>query len=312
MDENLKAMFEKQGYAVVGNHSAVKTCHWLRESLINRRVCYKQEFFGIDSHRCLQMSPVANVCNHQCLYCWRYQGSDDVIEEWDDPKMIVEGTIEAQRKLVSGFKGDDRCDPKMWDEARAPNQVAISLTGEPTMYPYLGELIAEYRRKGFTTFLVTNGTLPHALRDLDPLPSQLYISIDAPNEEVYKKLCLPKVKDGWKRLMETIDLIPSLDTRTVARHTLVKGWNLGYEEQYAALDLKGEFDFIEPKGYVFVGYSRERLSMDNMPSFDDISSFAGRMSGLTGYSVAGSNPSSRVVLLTSGKKPMGLEERAGR
>ena len=34
MDDDLRAMFEKQGYAVVGNHSAVKTCHWLRESMI--------------------------------------------------------------------------------------------------------------------------------------------------------------------------------------------------------------------------------------------------------------------------------------
>jgi len=252
------------------------------------------------------MTPVANVCNHLCLYCWRYQGKDDVIEEWDDPKTIVEGTIEAQRKLVSGFKGDHRCDPGMWDESRDPNQVAISLTGEPTMYPYLGELIAEYKRRGFTTFLVTNGTLPHALRDLDPLPTQLYVSLDAPNEEIYRKLCLPKIKDGWKKLMETVELLPSLDTRIVARHTLVKGWNLGYKEEYAAIDLKGEIDFIEPKGYVFVGYSRERLSMDNMPSFQDINEFASRMSDLTGYSIVGSNPPSRVVLLSNGKKELHL------
>lgn len=306
MDERLRAMFEKQGYAIVGDHSAVKTCHWLRESIINRRVCYKQEFFGIDSHRCLQMTPVANACNHRCLYCWRYQGSDDVIEQWDDPKTIVEGSIEAQKRLVSGFKGDPRCDPAMWDEAREPNQVAISLTGEPTMYPYLGELIAEYRNRGFTTFLVTNGTLPHVLRDLDPLPTQLYISLDAPNEDIYRKLCLPKTSSGWQKLMETVDLLPSLDTRIVGRHTLVKGYNLGYEDEYAPLDLRGEVDFIEPKGYVFVGYSRERLSMDNMPSFDDIRAFAARMSDLTGYEMAGSASPSRVVLLSSGKKELRL------
>ncbi|MBN1390860.1 MAG: 4-demethylwyosine synthase TYW1 [Candidatus Thermoplasmatota archaeon] len=306
MDESLRAMFEKQGYAIVGNHSAVKTCHWLRESMINRRVCYKQSFFGIESHRCLQMTPVANVCNHRCLYCWRYQGADDIIKEWDDPGSIVEGTIEAQRRLVSGFKGDPRCDKGMWKESRDPNQVAISLTGEPTMYPYLGELIAEYKRKGFTTFLVTNGTIPRTLRELDTLPTQLYISIDAPNESIYRKLCLPKVRDGWKKLMETIDLLPSLDTRTVGRHTLVKGHNLGYEEEYAALDIRGEVDFIEPKGYVFVGYSRERLSMDNMPSFEEVQDFASMMSELTGYGIAGSDPRSRVVLLSSGKKELHL------
>ena len=308
MDEALKAMFEKQDYAVVGGHSAVKTCHWLRESLIKDRVCYKQEFFGINSHRCLQMTPVANVCNHKCLYCWRYQGKDDVIEEWDDPKMIVDGTIEAQRRLVSGFKGDERCDPVMWEEARNPNQVAISLTGEPTMYPYLGELIAEYKRRGFTTFLVTNGTLPEALRNLDPLPTQLYISIDAPNREIYNKLCLPKTGGLWNKLMETLELLPSLDTRTVGRHTLVKGWNLGYEEQYAKLDELSDVDFIEPKGYVYVGYSRERMSMDNMPSFEDIEAFANNMAERTGYKIIGSFRPSRVVLLSNRKKGMRIEQ----
>ncbi|MGA1821736.1 MAG: 4-demethylwyosine synthase TYW1 [Thermoplasmatota archaeon] len=307
MDEDLRAMFEKQGYAVVGNHTAVKTCHWLRESLIERRVCYKQEFFGISSHRCLQMSPAANVCNHRCLYCWRYQGSDDRIEYWDDPADIVEGTIEAQRRLVSGFKGDDRCDPKMWEEARNPNQVAISLTGEPTLYPHLGELIREYGKRGFTTFLVTNGTMPDVIENLDPLPTQLYVSVDAPTKEIYGKLCLPKIDGGWERLLRTLQILPSLDTRIVARHTLVDGWNLGYEREYASLDKIADPDFIEPKGYVYVGYSRERLEMENMPSFERILGFANRMSELTGYAITGENRPSRVVLLSNGRSPISIE-----
>ena len=304
MDQNLKAMFEKQGYAVVGEHSAVKTCHWLKESIMRNRVCYKQKFFGIDSHRCLQMTPVANMCNHSCLYCWRYQGSDDIVTEWDDPVTIVDGTIEAQRRLVSGFKGDDRCSPEVWEEARNPNQVAISLTGEPTMYPYLSDLIKEYKKRGFTTFIVTNGTFPKVLEELDTLPTQLYISVDAPNEEIYRSLCRPKMPGGWKRLMETLDLLPSLETRTVARHTLVKGHNLGFEEEYAALDKRADPDFIEPKGYVYVGYSRERLEMDNMPSFEEILRFARRMGELTGMEIVGENPPSRVALLSKGSVPL--------
>ncbi|HHD16014.1 MAG TPA: 4-demethylwyosine synthase TYW1 [Euryarchaeota archaeon] len=308
MDESLRRMFEKQGYAIVGNHSAVKTCHWLKESIMRGRVCYKQSFFGIMSHRCLQMTPVANMCNHACRYCWRYQGSDDIQVEWDDPAAIVEGTIEAQRRLVSGFKGDERCDLRVWKEAREPNQVAISLTGEPTMYPHLGELIGEYHSRGFTTFLVTNGTFPDVLERLDPLPTQLYVSIDAPNESIYRRLCRPKISDGWERLMRTLELLPSLDTRTVARHTLVKGENLGFERQYAELDAIADPDFIEPKGYVFVGYSRERMSMDNMPSMDDIRSFAGRMSELTGYGIAGESPPSRVVLLKKDGVTLRIDE----
>ena len=194
----------------------------------------------------------------------------------------------------------------MWEEARDPNQVAISLTGEPTMYPYLGEMIEEYHKRGFTTFLVTNGTFPKALENLDPLPTQLYVSIDAPNEEIYEKMCLPKMKGGWERIMETLSLLPSLDTRTVARHTLVKGWNLKYSREFASLDGVAEPDFIEPKGYVYVGYSRERLSMDNMPSFEDISAFAEKMSELTGYEIVGEMAPSRVVLLSNGEITLDL------
>jgi tRNA wybutosine-synthesizing protein 1 len=307
MDPDLRAMFEKQGYAIVGNHSAVKTCHWLKESIMRGRYCYKQKFFGIDSHRCIQMSPIANMCDNSCLYCWRYQGSEDIVTEWDDPETIVEGSIEAQKRLVSGFKGDDRCDPETWEEARNPDQVAISLTGEPTLYPRLGDLIEEYGRRGFTTFLVTNGMHPEVLRDLDPLPTQLYVSVDAPNERIYGTLCRPKVENAWNRLLETLSLLPSLDTRTVARHTLVKGYNLGFEEEYAALDAIAEPDFIEPKGYVYVGYSRERLEMNNMPSFEDIKHFSEKMSLITGMEITAENPASRVVLLSAGKVPLRIK-----
>ena len=88
------------------------------------------------------------------------------------------------------------------------------------------------------------------------------------------------------------------------RKSFVKGHNLGFEEEYAAIDKRGDPDFIEPKGYVYVGYSRERLSMDNMPSFDDILGFVKRMSELTGYEITGENRPSRVVLLSNGRKTM--------
>jgi tRNA wybutosine-synthesizing protein 1 len=93
----------------------------------------------------------------------------------------------------------------------------------------------------------------------------------------------------------------------VARHTLVDGWNMGHEEEYAALDLKGEFDFIEPKGYVHVGYSRERLEMENMPTMERIQGFARRISKITGYRIVGEHPPSRVVLLSNGRKDLKLK-----
>ncbi|HRU81722.1 MAG TPA: hypothetical protein P5168_04145, partial [Candidatus Methanomethylicus sp.] len=60
-----------QGYRTVGGHSAVKVCHWAKEALNGGEMCYKGRFYGISSHRCLQMSPAAAWCTNACLYCWR-------------------------------------------------------------------------------------------------------------------------------------------------------------------------------------------------------------------------------------------------
>jgi len=56
MDKEYRALLEKQQYRIYRDHSAVKMCHWLKESLIHGRSCYKQDFYGIRSHRCLHTS----------------------------------------------------------------------------------------------------------------------------------------------------------------------------------------------------------------------------------------------------------------
>ena len=198
----------------------------------------------------------------------------------------------------------------MWDECRDPKQVAISLAGEPTMYPYLSDLIALCKRRGMTTFLVTNGTFPEVLEKIDALPTQLYVTVAAPNEELYKKLCVPRIEDGWEKLMRTLELFPSLGTRTVVRHTLVKDWNLGWEKEYAKLDAIADPLYVEPKGYVFVGDSRRRMSMDNMPSISDVVQFGDKVGQELGMSVIKKKDDSRVILLGEegkGNEDPGLE-----
>ena len=187
----------------------------------------------------------------------------------------------------------------MWLEANEPNMVACSLSGEPTMYSRLGEFFEACHKRGMTTFLVTNGTLPEALEKLDPLPTQLYVTVAAPNEDIYRRLCVPLRRDGWERLNRTLELLPSLGTRTVIRHTLVEGWNLGWEKEYSRLDEKADPLFIEPKGYVFVGYSRERMHNHNMPSQDRIMDFSRKLAGETGRQVLAEQRPSRVALVGS-------------
>jgi len=301
MNSELKKILQKQHYAIVGKHSGVKLCHWMRQSLLFNRECYKQTFYGIQSHRCLQMTPTINQCTQMCLFCWRFQSftEKDPIGE-DEPEFVLNKAIEAQKRLITGFKGDPRCDQKKWKEANNPNMLACSLSGEPTLYPKLGEFFEECHKQNITTFLVTNGTNPDALENLDPLPKQLYVSIVAPNKDVYKKVCSPLISNGWEKINQTLELLPSLDTRTVIRHTLVQGWNMDkkYVKEYSKLDEKANPLFIEPKGYVFVGYSRKRMNLSNMPSHKYVKKFGNVLAEELGYDMIHEKPDSRVVLLS--------------
>jgi tRNA wybutosine-synthesizing protein 1 len=305
MNIELTELLKKQHYSIVGSHSGVKLCHWMRQSLLFKRECYKQTFYGIKTHRCLQMTPTVNQCTHMCLFCWRHQGfTEKELIEYDDPKYILDKSIEAQQRLITGFKGDDRCDKIKWKEANNPNMIACSLSGEPTLYPKLGDLFDECHKRNITTFLVTNGTTPKNLENLDPLPTQLYVSIVAPNEEIYKKICSPIISKGWEKINQTLELLPSLNTRTVIRHTLVKDWNMNdkYIGEYEKINRKASPMFIEPKGYVFVGSSRRRMNLSNMPSHDAIRNFGYKLANDLSYEFEMEKPDSRVVLLTKRNK----------
>ncbi|MBQ4369210.1 MAG: 4-demethylwyosine synthase TYW1, partial [Candidatus Methanomethylophilus sp.] len=150
MDENYKATLIKQQYRLYKDHSAVKLCGWLKESLVHCRNCYKQDFYGIQSHRCLQMTPSINECTHMCPFCWRIMGKDFEVTDWAEPKEMLDNLIAQQRLLISGFKGHPDCDLAKFEEAMHPNQVACSLAGEPTIYPYLSEFFRECHSRGMT------------------------------------------------------------------------------------------------------------------------------------------------------------------
>jgi len=298
-DQDLASGLVDQGYQLTGRHSAVKLCYWTRQSLVNGRDCYKGRFYGIESHRCLQMSPAIDSCNLHCRFCWRSQGweNDQTMEEYDDPELLLDRSIDAQRRILSGFKGEATVAPERWAESQSPRHVAISLTGEPTLYPKMNRFLELCHERNITTFLVTNGTNPDGLRALDPLPTQLYVSVTAPNAEVFRRLTMPSDPHAWDRLLESLQIVRDLKTRRVVRHTLVRGWNLGWVPQYAELDLLARPDFIEPKGYVYMGRSRQRLGRPHVPTHDEIGVFARTLARSTGYLLLDESPESKVFLL---------------
>jgi len=221
---------------------------------------------------------------------------------WDSPEEIVEESIKAQLEILSGYKGNPETNQKKFKEALTPRHAAISLTGEPTLYRHIGELIQAFHRRGFTTFLVSNGTEPSVLAKLSDEPTQLYISVCAPDEEAFKHVCRPQIPNAWEKLNATLELLPSFSCRTVIRITLVREFNMDHVEEYAKLIGKASPDFVEPKAFMHVGFSRLRLKYHSMPKHSEVQGFGNMLADALGYNVLDESVASRVVLLSKFKE----------
>jgi tRNA wybutosine-synthesizing protein 1 len=290
----------KQGYHLVA-HGAVKPCLWLNRSMRGGDQCYKHHFYGISSHRCVQMTPTLQ-CNHLCLHCWRpiEEPLPPSEESWAEPRELLDGILHEQKRILTGYGGAESTDRLRLDEAKKPKHVALSLMGEPTFYPHLCELLEEIDSRSMTSFLVSNGTRPDVLEEVRP--TQLYLSLNAPNEEIYHRTCNPASPDLWSRIQESLTMLDGSKSRSVIRMTLVKGLNMSDLRGYARLLEQAQPDFVEVKAYMHLGRSRKRLERESMPSHYEVMDFAREIAEATGYSLAGEVPLSRVALLSSGRR----------
>ncbi len=315
--EELRSRYVRQRYRLVGDHSAVKTCTWVGKALRTGGTehCYKQRFYGVPTHRCLQMTPSLGHCTQSCVFCWRATPETlgvgweqtQSINGGDDPDAIVEGAIAAHRKLIYGWGGNPKVSEQFLKEALDPVHAAISLEGEPTLYNDLGDLVQSFKNHGFrTVFIVTNGTDPEALRNLGTEPSQLYVSLCAPDKETYAATCRPMIPSAWAKVVETLDLLHSFRCPTVLRQTLVPKLNMNNIPGYTKLALRAEPTYIEPKGAMSVGFARQRFAYEEMASFEQIKAFAAKLSEETGYSALDEQYESNIVLLSRLEKPINL------
>ena len=309
----VKKILEKQKYAIVGSSSGVQVCRWTRNSLNNGGVCWKEKFYGVKSHRCCQFSPAVMWCENQCLHCWRpiEMSLGTKLDKVDNPKEILDEIIKARKKLLMGFKGNKNVSRKKFIEACNPTLFTFSLSGEPTIYQRLGEMIQEVRVREGVSFVVTNGQNPEAIKKLEKensLPTQLTVSLNAPNEKLFDVWHRSCKKDAWKKFNQTLGLIKTLKgkTRRAIRLTLVKNKNMSDKniEEYVKLIKKAEPDFVHVKGFMSVGYSRERLGYETMPWHADVKKFAEKLVGGLGgkWKVLGEEERSCVVLVGKSKK----------
>ncbi|MEM4272104.1 MAG: 4-demethylwyosine synthase TYW1 [Candidatus Bilamarchaeaceae archaeon] len=315
--EEMRAGLLKKQYGLAGRHSAVQICGWTKKALRRKGYCYKSKFYGIETHACAQMSPSAAWCSQNCIFCWRpmeWMGlpSDGASEgQVDPPELIIEKVVEQRRRLFSGLGGAVDSNRRMFEDgfSRFPAHWAISLSGEPTLYPRLPELIRMLKENPAvkSVFLVTNGQEPEMLLRLkkeNALPTQLYISVDAPDKEAFFRVNAPLHADGWERLGKSLELIADFPCRRVLRFTVIKEINEreGMLPLYGELFGKSRADFVEVKAYMHLGYSRKRLSASNMPSHEEIREISRALVDfLPGFRYEDEDPPSRVVLLKNKK-----------
>ncbi len=301
----LREKLLKMHYGISG-HAAVEICSWTKKHLRNEGACYKRKFYGVDTNRCAEVAPTPVWCEHNCIYCWRPMEFMRLKMDGEpmDPREMIAGLVEERKRLLSGFKGFSGVDREKFYDAYNlfPSHWAISLAGEPTLYPKLGEMIRILKNNPEvrSIFVVTNGEEPEVLKKLndeDNLPVQLYVSVNAGTEDLYKKIARPSVEDGWDRLNKTLENLKSFNTRSVIRFTLIKGLNDEVSELAKLLE-RTQSDFIEVKAYMFVGYSRKRLTMENMPTHEEVVEFAKKLEAkMPSYEIISEHRPSRIVLL---------------
>jgi len=302
------AQLKKAKYGV-SDHSTVDLCHWTRKSFKNEGDCYKHKFYGISTHRCMEFSPAGMHCENRCVYCWRPMEFYDSIkmepEKVAEPQEIVSKLMEERKRLIMGHYGDARHEKQKLNESLLPAHYAISLSGEPTMYPKLPDLIKYLKSLPETKsiFLVTNGQEPDMLKrlqDEDSLPTQLYLSTNAADYESFLTINRPRYEDSWQRWNSSLKMLSKLNTRTVLRITLIRNYNTDDEmiPAFASMLKMASPNFVEIKSYMHVGRSINRLDHENMLDMDEIRHFATELAKKSGiFSVMDESFISRIVVL---------------
>ena len=170
----------------------------------------------------------------------------------------------------------------------------------------MSEFVKEFKNRNMTTFIVTNSTLPEEINKLDTLPSQLYLTLPAPNEKIYKKTCRPMIKNGWKKIMESLDMIDSLSCRTLIRLTAVRNLNVNekFIKDYIKIIEKVNPNFFEIKGFTLQAKAlliNERLKSDKplhhyFPEYDYLKNIALKFEELGNFPLIYTNEPSRDFL----------------
>ncbi|MFX0038273.1 MAG: radical SAM protein [Promethearchaeota archaeon] len=231
--------------------------------------------------------------------------SEDTFRLDDDVNCCISSREELEKLINRELTSPDDI-MQAHSEALVPNHAAISLDGEPLLYPRISEFVQEFKNRNMTTFIVTNGTLPERIGKLDPLPTQLYVTLPAPNEKIYKKICRPMIRNGWNNIMNSLNLINSISCRSVVRLTAIKDLNLNENliNEYVKMIERANPNFFEIKGFTLQAKAlliKERLKTEEQiqtffPEYDYLEDLALKFEKVSGFPLIYKNKASRDFL----------------
>ncbi|TWW76834.1 S-adenosyl-L-methionine-dependent tRNA 4-demethylwyosine synthase TYW1 [Takifugu flavidus] len=300
----LREALTKQGYKLIGSHSGVKLCRWTKSMLRGRGGCYKHTFYGIESHRCMETTP-SLACANKCVFCWRHH-TNPVGTEWrwkmDPAEKILQDALEKHQNMIRQFRGVPGVKLERYEEGLQVKHCALSLVGEPIMYPEINTFVRLLHTHNISSFLVTNAQFPQEIRSLVPV-TQLYVSVDASTKDSLKKIDRPLFKDYWPRFLDSLRALGEKRQRTVYRLTLVKAWNVEEMLAYSELIALGQPDFIEVKGVTYCGESSaSSLTMANVPWHQEVVAFVQQLADmLPQYEIACEHEHSNCLLIAHTK-----------
>jgi len=221
----------------------------------------------------------------------------------DPPDQIIDKAIENHHQMIKQMKGVPGVKPERFAEGFRIRHCALSLVGEPIIYPEINKFVGILHSKGISSFMVTNAQFPEKIAALSPV-TQLYISVDAATPESLKAIDRPLFKDYWERFIGSIDALSKKGQRTVFRLTLVKGWNMDEIKNYVGLIERGKPDFVEIKGVTYCGGKRPIIGMKNVPWHQEVIEFSSEVGRQLGgeYEIASEHEHSCCVLLANKNK----------
>ncbi len=95
--------------------------------------------------------------------------------------------------MINEMRGVPGVQSERLTEAFTVKHCALSLVGEPIMYPRINEMLSALHAREISSFMVTNAQFPEHIKSLDPV-TQLYVSVDASTRDSLKAIDRPLFK----------------------------------------------------------------------------------------------------------------------